>query len=103
MQAPPPEHCPGVESEEAGKGNACAGCPNQSICSDPNKKLEDPGKALVAESLKDVRNKLLILSGKGGVGKSTVTTLLTATWPGAVRTATLASWTSTFAVHRSLV
>lgn len=28
-----PEHCPGTESEAAGKAEACAGCPNQSICS----------------------------------------------------------------------
>lgn len=73
---PEPENCPGVQSANAGLGNACQGCPNQKICSDPNKKLEDPGKALVAEAMKDVRNKILVLSGKGGVGKSTVTMLL---------------------------
>ena len=28
-----PEHCPGTESEEAGKASSCAGCPNQKICS----------------------------------------------------------------------
>lgn len=27
-----PEHCPGTESEGAGKASACAGCPNQTIC-----------------------------------------------------------------------
>ncbi|CAG8604347.1 9085_t:CDS:2 [Paraglomus occultum] len=27
-----PEHCPGPETEEAGKAAVCAGCPNQSIC-----------------------------------------------------------------------
>ncbi|XP_075152447.1 NUBP iron-sulfur cluster assembly factor 1 [Haematobia irritans] len=73
---PEPENCPGTQSANAGLGSACQGCPNQQICSDPNKKLEDPGKALVAEAMKDVRNKLLILSGKGGVGKSTVTMLI---------------------------
>ena len=73
---PEPENCPGVESVNAGLGSACQGCPNQKICSDPNKKLEDPGKELVAVAMKDVKNKLLILSGKGGVGKSTVTMLL---------------------------
>lgn len=73
---PEPENCPGVQSANAGLGSACQGCPNQRICSDPNKKLEDPGKALVAEAMKDVQHKLLILSGKGGVGKSTVTMLL---------------------------
>ncbi|XP_013100192.1 cytosolic Fe-S cluster assembly factor NUBP1 homolog [Stomoxys calcitrans] len=73
---PEPENCPGTQSANAGLGSACQGCPNQQICSDPNKKLEDPGKALVAVAMKDVRNKLLVLSGKGGVGKSTVTMLL---------------------------
>lgn len=72
-----PENCPGVGTESAGFSSACAGCPNQQICSDPNKPTVDPGKALVDERLKTVKNKLLILSGKGGVGKSTVTMLLT--------------------------
>lgn len=27
-----PEHCPGTESDQAGKTSACAGCPNQTIC-----------------------------------------------------------------------
>ncbi|XP_018789548.1 PREDICTED: cytosolic Fe-S cluster assembly factor NUBP1 homolog [Bactrocera latifrons] len=71
-----PENCPGVGTENAGKSSACAGCPNQALCSDPNTKFEDPGKALVAEAMREVKQKLLILSGKGGVGKSTVTTLL---------------------------
>ncbi|XP_053961772.1 cytosolic Fe-S cluster assembly factor NUBP1 homolog [Anastrepha ludens] len=75
MQAEP-ENCPGVGTENAGKASACAGCPNQRLCSDPNTKMEDPGKALVAESMREVKQKLLVLSGKGGVGKSTVTTLL---------------------------
>ncbi|KAG8058924.1 hypothetical protein GUJ93_ZPchr0002g23714 [Zizania palustris] len=26
------EHCPGTQSEAAGKADACAGCPNQQIC-----------------------------------------------------------------------
>ncbi|XP_017461447.1 PREDICTED: cytosolic Fe-S cluster assembly factor NUBP1 homolog [Rhagoletis zephyria] len=71
-----PENCPGVGTENAGKASACAGCPNQRLCSDPNTKVEDPGKALVAQSMREVKQKLLVLSGKGGVGKSTVTTLL---------------------------
>lgn len=36
----------------------------------------DPSLALVKERLQEVKNKLLILSGKGGVGKSTLTSLL---------------------------
>jgi len=71
-----PEHCPGTESENAGKASACAGCPNQNICSSTENKGPDPTIALVRERLAGVQNKLLILSGKGGVGKSTVTSLL---------------------------
>ncbi|KAL1518171.1 hypothetical protein ABEB36_001833 [Hypothenemus hampei] len=71
-----PEHCPGTGSEEAGKAAACAGCPNQQICATTETNKPDPGIALVRDRLKSVQNKILILSGKGGVGKSTVTALL---------------------------
>lgn len=70
------EHCPGTQSEAAGKTSACAGCPNQTICSSGAAKTVDPGIELVKNRLSDVKNKLMILSGKGGVGKSTVTSLL---------------------------
>jgi Mrp family chromosome partitioning ATPase len=39
----------------------------------------DPGIALVKDRLCEVKNKLLILSGKGGVGKSTTTALVSRT------------------------
>ncbi|XP_023020089.2 NUBP iron-sulfur cluster assembly factor 1 [Leptinotarsa decemlineata] len=70
-----PEHCPGTESENAGKASACAGCPNQSICAE-GPKAPDPGIKKVKDRLLTVKNKILVLSGKGGVGKSTVTALL---------------------------
>lgn len=70
------EHCPGTQSDSAGKASACAGCPNQNLCSSGATKGPDPAIELVKERLAEVKNKLLILSGKGGVGKSTVTTLL---------------------------
>lgn len=54
----------------------CAGCPNQTICASDTLKQTDPGIALVKERLLTVKNKILILSGKGGVGKSTITSLL---------------------------
>jgi len=68
--------CPGTQSESAGKASACAGCPNQSLCSSGITKQPDPSIAIVKERLSLVLNKLLVLSGKGGVGKSTVTSLL---------------------------
>uniref|UniRef100_A0A6P7G6C9 Cytosolic Fe-S cluster assembly factor NUBP1 homolog n=1 Tax=Diabrotica virgifera virgifera TaxID=50390 RepID=A0A6P7G6C9_DIAVI len=79
MASAVPEHCPGVESENAGRASACAGCPNQNICASSDPKKPDPGIDLVKERLADVDNKILILSGKGGVGKSTVTAILSRT------------------------
>ncbi|KAF8421219.1 P-loop containing nucleoside triphosphate hydrolase protein [Tirmania nivea] len=73
--APEPEHCPGPDSQQAGKMDACAGCPNQSICSTAPKG-PDPDLLPIQARLSQIRHKLLILSGKGGVGKSTFTTLL---------------------------
>ena len=74
-----PEHCPGTESEAAGKADACRGCPNQQICASAQPKGPDPDVAVIAERLSGVKHKILVLSGKGGVGKSTVTSLLART------------------------
>ncbi|KAL1972835.1 hypothetical protein VTN31DRAFT_6377 [Thermomyces dupontii] len=75
LVAPEPEHCPGPESEQAGQSEACAGCPNQSICASAPKG-PDPDIPLITARLAQVRHKILVLSGKGGVGKSTFSTLL---------------------------
>ncbi|KAI8981734.1 P-loop containing nucleoside triphosphate hydrolase protein [Mycotypha africana] len=69
------EHCPGVESEEAGKAEACAGCPNQAICASAPKG-PDPDIPVITERLSGVQHKILVLSGKGGVGKSSFTSQL---------------------------
>ncbi|GAO46470.1 hypothetical protein G7K_0701-t1 [Saitoella complicata NRRL Y-17804] len=68
------EHCPGTESEQAGKSAACDRCPNQQICASAPK--FDPDLPIIEERLRDVRHKILVLSGKGGVGKSTFTSQL---------------------------
>lgn len=65
----------GTESEQAGLAAGCAGCPNQDACSTAPKG-PDPDLAAVQDRLKDVKNKILVLSGKGGVGKSTVSAML---------------------------
>lgn len=36
--------CPGVQSETAGKAEACAGCPNQNLCASSKSQEPDPGK-----------------------------------------------------------
>ncbi|KAI9759733.1 MAG: cytosolic Fe-S cluster assembly factor nbp35 [Chaenotheca gracillima] len=75
LVAPEPEHCPGPESNKAGQSDACAGCPNQSICASAPKG-PDPDIPLITARLANIRHKILVLSGKGGVGKSTFTTML---------------------------
>ncbi|XP_052766363.1 cytosolic Fe-S cluster assembly factor nubp1-B-like [Mya arenaria] len=67
-----PAHCPGTESEDAGKASACQGCPNQTTCS-ALPKGPDPAVAEVGKRLRSVKHKIIVLSGKGGVGKSTFT------------------------------
>ncbi|KAK3023598.1 hypothetical protein RJ639_044058 [Escallonia herrerae] len=64
------EHCPGPQSESAGKSNSCAGCPNQEACATAPKG-PDPDLVAIAERMATVKHKILVLSGKGGVGKST--------------------------------
>ncbi|KIM32917.1 hypothetical protein M408DRAFT_20250 [Serendipita vermifera MAFF 305830] len=71
-----PDHCPGVESEQAGKTDACDGCANQEICASDKPKGPDPALPLIKERMKHVKRKILVLSGKGGVGKSTFTAQL---------------------------
>ncbi len=65
-----------MKSDDAGKSEACAGCPNQTICASGEAKKEDPTIEEVKQKLSGVKNVILVLSGKGGVGKSTVSTQL---------------------------
>lgn len=65
------EGCPGTDSIDAGKREACEGCPNQSICASGASQTIDPDLEEISKRLSTVHHKLLVLSGKGGVGKST--------------------------------
>ncbi|KAG2238328.1 hypothetical protein Bca52824_092426 [Brassica carinata] len=54
-------------AETAGKSESCAGCPNQQACATGTAPTgPDP-----AERMATVKHKILVLSCKGGVGKST--------------------------------
>uniref|UniRef100_A0A3P9JT23 NUBP iron-sulfur cluster assembly factor 1, cytosolic n=1 Tax=Oryzias latipes TaxID=8090 RepID=A0A3P9JT23_ORYLA len=66
-----PKHCPGTASEQAGKAASCQGCPNQKLCASGAGKNPDPAIGEIGEKLSSVKHKILVLSGKGGVGKST--------------------------------
>jgi Mrp family chromosome partitioning ATPase len=65
------EGCVGPQSEQAGKMSGCAGCPNQGACSSGEPKAVDPAIAFVNDRMALIKHKILVLSGKGGVGKST--------------------------------
>eukprot|EP00906_Rhabdomonas_costata_P022310 RCo032236 len=67
-----PSHCPGTESADAGRASACQGCPNQALCMSAPKG-PDPDLPFIKERMSVIRHKVLVLSGKGGVGKSTLT------------------------------
>jgi Mrp family chromosome partitioning ATPase len=70
------EECVGPASELAGKVSSCAGCPNQSACASGAAAAPDPAAANVLNRMSQVKHKILVLSGKGGVGKSTVSSQL---------------------------
>lgn len=73
------ENCPGPKSDNAGKSKGCEGCPNQGKCSTGKGAEEDPTIEQVRIKLQKVKNIILVLSGKGGVGKSTVSSQLALT------------------------
>lgn len=63
------ENCP-KGTAQAGKADGCAGCPSQKYCATGQAPPEDKDIPIIASNLKDVKNILVVLSGKGGVGKS---------------------------------
>eukprot|EP00762_Andalucia_godoyi_P008008 ANDGO_03515.mRNA.1 Cytosolic Fe-S cluster assembly factor NBP35 len=73
-----PEHCPGPSSETAGQTSACAGCPNQSLCASGavRQPKDDPDIPIIRHRMSSVKHRVLVMSGKGGVGKSTLSTQL---------------------------
>jgi Mrp family chromosome partitioning ATPase len=68
----------GPTSEKAGTQEGCEGCPNQGSCSSGAFSSPEAIAAAAAEtqslkeSLSNVSHVVLVLSGKGGVGKSTI-------------------------------
>jgi Mrp family chromosome partitioning ATPase len=104
MQAPENANdgCVGPTSAEAGKASACSGCPNQQACASGTTAageihtymclkmcikyhwvelfaamaVEDPALPLIRHRMSLIKHKILVLSGKGGVGKSTVSSQL---------------------------
>lgn len=70
------EVCVGPASSTAGKASSCAGCPNQSACASGAGQVVDPAIAHIQQRMSLIKHKILVLSGKGGVGKSTMSAQL---------------------------
>ncbi|CAI4223190.1 unnamed protein product [Auanema sp. JU1783] len=70
--------CPGTASASAGKASSCDGCPNKGACSTGQATPDAPNEKII-DRFRSIKHKILILSGKGGVGKSTVTATLART------------------------
>lgn len=64
--------CVGPSSQTAGTASSCEGCPNRSACASGAGRQVDPAVQQVADRLSSVKHVIMVLSGKGGVGKSTV-------------------------------
>lgn len=65
--------CPS-ETSLAGKASICQGCPGQYLCSQQGG--VDPDQEMIDLRMNAIQHKIVILSGKGGVGKSSVATTL---------------------------
>ena len=65
--------CPGISSEAAGKSESCKGCPNQKSCESSLKTNRIQDLPDIKRNFSTVKNKIVIFSGKGGVGKSFLT------------------------------
>lgn len=69
------ETCVGPTSKTAGTASSCEGCPNQKECA--SGKFQNNGEKTeeelaIASRLEKCKSVILVLSGKGGVGKSTM-------------------------------
>eukprot|EP00794_Sanderia_malayensis_P006117 gene6117-6821_t len=66
--------CP-AKHDLAGRAENCKGCPGQAYCNSQREKT-DPDQEIIQIRMRPIKHKLLILSGKGGVGKSSIASAL---------------------------
>ena len=66
------EECPS-STAQAGSANVCKGCPGKDLCKSQSKGMETEDESKFKVRMKAIKQKIIVLSGKGGVGKSTLT------------------------------
>ena len=65
------DNCP-QDPKEKGNAPKCQGCPYRAQCQQAAQSGGPPIEELVKTKLQNVKNIILVISGKGGVGKSTI-------------------------------
>ncbi|KAJ5071052.1 cytosolic fe-s cluster assembly factor nubp1 [Anaeramoeba ignava] len=62
--------CPAVSEKNVGNHDACKTCPNYKVCMGARQEAAELKQ--IKERFENVKHIILVLSGKGGVGKSTI-------------------------------
>ncbi|XP_033644544.1 cytosolic Fe-S cluster assembly factor NUBP2 homolog [Asterias rubens] len=65
--------CP-AETSQAGRADICKGCPGQAMCQKQGG--TDPDQEMIDLRMNAIKHKILVISGKGGVGKSSLAATL---------------------------
>ncbi|XP_042214201.1 cytosolic Fe-S cluster assembly factor nubp1-like [Homarus americanus] len=68
------EECP-PDTRDAGTARVCEGCPGKELCLSQVSK-PDPDQQVIDTRLRAIKHKILVLSGKGGVGKSSIAAMM---------------------------
>eukprot|EP01125_Pyxidicula_operculata_P020619 TRINITY_DN7656_c0_g1_i1.p2 TRINITY_DN7656_c0_g1~~TRINITY_DN7656_c0_g1_i1.p2 ORF type:complete len:320 (+),score=69.36 TRINITY_DN7656_c0_g1_i1:1480-2439(+) len=67
--------CPDDKSQ-IGRVSGCQGCPGQSYCQTMSSGVKTESQDFLETRMKVIKHKIIVMSGKGGVGKSSVAVML---------------------------